>query len=325
LLYVCALWAFWQRRTRTTLLLAVAACALLCGTRLAYAPSAGIVIAPALAGIATSAWPSSRKRRMAALTLMAIVASLGGALWMLSDRLVSQSAAYIFTFTTALPLLPEAQRAPYLVSLDIDPSYVSETGGNPFDPRARSFFDPYLGPRLGTPLWLRAVARLALDHPAAALHLLRESGVHVGIYPPLMYASEGVARPGTVASPWSGWSALHATVLNGWLLCVLVLVLCMALGWRLLHTPTTGWPLFFWTVAASFLAGALLQALISMFSNGLVEVERHDFLASLLLDVALISAGTGLWQMRRPSSTRPVADLRRGQRRGTLPYGAGSA
>jgi hypothetical protein len=255
---------------------------------------------------------------------VAIAGSLGSALWLLSDRLISQSAAYIFTFTTALPSLPEAQRAPYLVSLDVDPSYVSETGGNPFDPRARSFSDPYLGPRLGTPLLTRAVARLALDHPAVALRLLRESGAHVGIYPPLMHASEGVARPGPVPSPWSAWSALHATVLRGGLLCALLATLCTALGLRLLRNPTTGWPLFFWTVATSFFLGAALQALISMFSNGLVEIERHNYLATMLLDVALISAGTGLWQLRR--SPRHAAEpVPLGTRSRTLPDDGGSA
>jgi hypothetical protein len=308
LLYACALWVFWERRTRATLLLAVAACALLTATRLAYAPTACLVIAPALAGIATSTWPAAHKRRMAVVTIAAILASLGGALYLLSDRLISQSAAYIFTFTTALPALPEAQRAPYLASLDVDPSYVSEAGGNPFDPRARSFFDPYLGDRLGTPLLVRAVARLALDHPGATLHLLRESGAHVGFYPPLMHASEGAARPGAIASPWSGWSTLHAAVLRGWVLWALVLALVVALGLCLLRTPTTGWPMFFWAVATSFFLGAVLQALISMFGNGLVEVDRHNFLASMLLDVALIAAGAGLWQIRTSSRARHATE-----------------
>jgi len=298
LLYVCALHVFWQRRTRAALLAAVTACVLLAATRFAYVPTVALLIAPVLAGIATARWSAARKQRLAALTAAAIAITIAGSLLLLADRTISRAAAYTFVFTTALPSLTPAERTAYVAALGLDPADVAESGKGAFEPGAR-FADPRLEARLGTPLLARAIVRLAVDHPAVALDLLRRAGGSVGAYPPLMYASDASRPPGTTRSTWEGWSALHRVFLQGWLLQAAALVLCVLLGWTLLRRPTDGWPLFFWVVATSFLAGSALQALVSTFGNGMVDVERHNFLATMLLDVTLITAGTGLWLQRR--------------------------
>lgn len=313
LLYTCALYAFWQRRTRSTLVLAVVTCMLLGATRFAYVPTACVLIAPVLAAIATSRWDRTRKRRLAALTAAAILATIGSSLWLLADRTVSQAAAYIFVFTTALPSLSPAERAPYLASLGVDPEYASETGKGAFDRDARAFSDVRLNERLGTPLLARALVRLAIDHPATVLHLVGQAGAHAGTYPPLMYRSDRAAPPGPTWAPWSGWSAFHDALLRGWLLYGTVLLLSALLGASLRRQPTDGWPLFFCVVAASFLAGSVVQAAISMFGNGLVDAERHNFLATMLLDGALIAAVAGLWQRRRARTPVRAFDACPGQ------------
>jgi len=301
-LYVCALHVFWQRRTRTTFVLAAGLCVLLAGTKFAYVLTACAVIAPALAGVAGARWPSVQKRRLVALGAAAILASMASSLWVLSDQTVSKAAAYIFVFGTALPALPPGDRPSYLSSLDLDPALVSEVGKGAFDRDSRCFSDPRLNERLGTPLLARAIVRLLRDHPRAMLHLLHEAGSHAGTYPALMYESDPARKPGPTWAIWSGWSAIHEAFLHGWLLYAIALVSCAVLGASLVQQPTDGWRLFFWVVALSFLCGSILQALISVFGNGLVDAERHDFLATMLMDGVLISVVAGLWLARSESA-----------------------
>lgn len=294
LLYVCALFAFWQHRTRLTCLAAVAACALLTATRFAYVPTGVPIVAPVLAAIMTAPWSAARKRALAAIAVATIVVTSGVALVLMSDRTINKAAPYLFVFATALPELPAAARAPYLASLGLDPADVAELGRNPFDPSSRFNTDPSFTAPLGTPLLARAVARLAVDHPRTMLHLVEAAFAHAGTYPPLTYAAEPAARAGPTWAPWTGWSALHRTLLNGWLLYGTALVACVVLGVRVFRTGRDGWPLFFWIVAASFLGGSALQALISMFGNGFVDLARHDFLATMLADTALVAGVAGL-------------------------------
>jgi hypothetical protein len=296
LLYVCALFAFWQRRTRASCLAAVAACALLTATRFAYVPTGGVLVAPVLAAIATAPWTRSRKRALAAIAAATIVAVSGAALALMSDRTINKAAPYLFVFTTALPELPEEARAPYLSSLGLDPAGVAHRDENPFEPTSRFHTDPRLAAELGTPLLARAIARLAIDHPRAILRLVAAAFAHAGTYPPLTYAADGAATPGPIGAPWTGWSALHGALLNGWILYGAALVACVGLGVRVRRTRSDGWPLFFWIVAASFLGGSAVQALISMFGNGFVDLARHDFLATMLADTALVAGVAGLLQ-----------------------------
>jgi len=296
LLYICALFAFWQRRTPLTCLAAVAACVLLTATRFAYVPTGVLIVAPVFVAIATAPWSVARKRALAAITAATLVVTSGAALVLMSDRTINKAAPYLFVFTTALAELPEGARAPYLASLGLDPADVAELGQNPFEPSSRFNSDPSFTAQLGTPLLARAIARLAIDHPRAMLRLVAAAFAQAGSYPPLTYAAEPAGRHGPTWAPWTGWSALHRTLLNGWLLYGTALVACVVLGVRVFQTARDGWPLFFWIVAASFLCGSALQALISMFGNGFVDLARHDFLATMLADIALVTGVAGLLQ-----------------------------
>lgn len=297
LLYLFGLYAFWQRRQISTFLLATGFCILLGGTKVAYTPAAFFLLIPLFIGLGGRSFASKSDRIILAGTAVSAFVAICVALWMLPDPDVTKPAAYHFVFTAALPVLPPGEQSLYLQSLGLDPSYVTDVGKGAWD-YGSHFANPDLNQLLGLQLHARAVGRLAIDHPLSILRLVAQALSLSGTYPQLTYGDVATGE-GPIAAVWAVWSTIHNTILNGWLLYGAALACSGLVVSRALRHPSNDWLLFFALTSACFCSASILEAVVSMFGNGVADIFKHNFLATLLADSALTSGLAGIYASRQ--------------------------
>jgi len=293
LLLVFALHVFYVRRTLISLSVVTVLALILAATKVVFIPSVLIAVPSILIGTLFLCGGDAQIRRITIIgvSLMFLASFFLARAMISTPGNERQANCYHFIFAAAVPRLDPAQGRNYLHELGLDPSLIALSGKDAY--QADSQMEK-LRPVLTTQLQAKAIAILAFYHPGAFFQSIRLSFSEAGFYPCLCNPPLRVSPTAKTPFKWDAWSRLHCSLFHGSFYFVMVFAVMGFLGALVKTQKVSGWPLFHLILAASFLPAALLQIFISVLGNGPFDIEKHQYLANLLLDAAFVFSLTGL-------------------------------
>jgi hypothetical protein len=297
---LCLTHVLWERRHLLDLALFALVAAALAATKFPFTPSV-LVVALSVLVASTIAAAGDRRRRAAALAAMVALIACGVLYFERVRDRYGKDVSYNFLFSGALPELAAEDREPFLASVGIPPGHASLSG--------RSFYEPEslgrsasLHPALGNAMHLRAIRRLAIDHPAAFLRLLESAFARTGVYDVEVGSKLGTLELGRERAALPSieiWSQLRARLLRGGVAYLVALALCTALFVHVVWSGARDLRLLYAMAAAGLWAGSVGQVLIAILGNGLMDLNKHLWFGNLLLDLSLVLALFGLGEAAR--------------------------
>jgi hypothetical protein len=289
-LLVCALPVFWERPGMLQLLAVGGAAAAVGLAKIAYAPAILPAIVPVAAG-AVRRRPVDPAIRTRAVAAAAVLAGLLAAFLIFPKDLFVPENTYQFVFSGAIPHLPEEQRGSFLSAVGFDAGDASLSGMNAYS-QGNRIHDPNLRHLLTRRTQLRAALELLLRHPTAFLRMFRDGFSTAGIYPAYNRPSFG-NRHEPEPREWAAWSSIRASLLSGIPSYVAAFALWMGLLAIAQRARAQDTMLFFLLASGGFLAASILAVSVSIIGNGPADIYKHNYLANLLLDAALVWIVTG--------------------------------
>lgn len=320
LLLVSALYLFRESPRAGPLAAVLLAAALVIFAKVPYGVSIVIAVGFVVAGVCARLPKIPFRRRAIAATAGILLVSVGASARFLSPGDIDRYYAFNAIFDGMLPALPGPSRAPFLASLGLPPALSSLSGRSGFE-LGRDLHDTEVYPLLGRRLHLRALVRLATQHPTVLLRLFTDAGATSGTYevPYLGYRSRAFS---TERQPPGGlvlWSNLRSRVLRGWIAyaAAFLLVGSLFLVRRRVSQPDReGWGSFFRLGSTGFLIASLVQVAVAGLGDGPHELTKHLYFANLLFDVGFLLALSGVllaiqdFRSRAEASSRASAEAR---------------